>query len=91
MAEQTDIGEADDMKELALDVVEVEQTEAEIEAIQLDQQVAGIDLDTLSGIPSEALAADNRLDSNTNRANRANGPRANGPTHCLSKLSLRQG
>ena len=43
MAEQTDIGEADDMKELALDVVEVEQTEAEIQAIQLDQQVAGID------------------------------------------------
>jgi len=43
MAEQTDIGEADDMKELALDVVEVEQTEAEIEAIQLDPQVAGID------------------------------------------------
>lgn len=43
MAEQTDIGEADNMKELALDVVEVEQTEAEIQAIQLNQQVAGID------------------------------------------------
>ena len=43
MADQTDIGEADDMKELALEMATIEEVSEEVSAIANDQGGSGID------------------------------------------------